>query len=105
MIADRLTPAQLRFADRRSAAQRTLCDVRERLLTLERQAQEFQVDRQHLRVVLVNLAALCSMAADACPHGDVHCPCQDGDACHYEDAPGTPAAPSPMCHAQHNRVP
>ena len=20
-----------------------------------------------------------------CPHGDPHCPCQDGDACHYED--------------------
>lgn len=20
----------------------------------------------------------------ACPHGDVTCPCQDGDPCHYE---------------------
>lgn len=20
----------------------------------------------------------------ACPHGDRYCPCQDGDACHYE---------------------
>lgn len=26
-----------------------------------------------------------------CPHGDPYCPCQDGDACHYEPTATTPA--------------
>lgn len=30
-----------------------------------------------------------------CPHGDASCPCQDGDACHYVDLPGSPAMPAP----------
>ena len=25
---------------------------------------------------------------EACPHGDKTCPCQDGDACHYEKLEG-----------------
>lgn len=29
-----------------------------------------------------------------CPHGDPTCPCQDGDACHYVDLPGSPAMPA-----------
>jgi hypothetical protein len=28
-----------------------------------------------------------------CPHGDSHCPCQDGDACHYEDVGDSKAWP------------
>ncbi len=28
---------------------------------------------------------------ERCRHGDPFCPCQDGDPCHYEDAPGSPA--------------
>ncbi|GAC1521630.1 MAG: hypothetical protein NVS3B1_06050 [Marmoricola sp.] len=27
----------------------------------------------------------------SCPHGDVTCPCQDGDPCHYEALPDSPA--------------
>ncbi len=30
-----------------------------------------------------------------CPHGDPHCPCQDGDACHYEDVGDSKAWPAP----------
>lgn len=30
----------------------------------------------------------------ACKYGDAQCPCQDGDACHYEDCGDTPAWPS-----------
>ena len=26
-----------------------------------------------------------------CKYGDPHCPCQDGDACHYESYEGSPA--------------
>lgn len=28
-----------------------------------------------------------------CKYGDPMCPCQDGDACHYEAYPGSPAVP------------
>lgn len=30
-----------------------------------------------------------------CPYGDPSCPCQDGDACHYEWSMGTPPTPHP----------
>ncbi len=32
-----------------------------------------------------------------CIGNDPHCPCQDGDACHYRDLPGSPAWPTPLC--------
>lgn len=31
-----------------------------------------------------------------CKYLDPLCPCQDGDACHYEAVGGTPAWPAPM---------
>ena len=30
-----------------------------------------------------------------CIGNDPYCPCQDGDACHYADMPGSPAMPLP----------
>lgn len=30
-----------------------------------------------------------------CPFGNPTCPCQDGDACHYVDLPGSPAMRPP----------
>jgi len=30
-----------------------------------------------------------------CKYGDPYCPCQDGDACHYEPSQGTPAMAVP----------
>jgi hypothetical protein len=30
-----------------------------------------------------------------CKFGDPYCPCQDGDACHYVDLPGSPAMKAP----------
>jgi hypothetical protein len=30
-----------------------------------------------------------------CIGNDPACPCQDGDACHYRDIPGSPALPLP----------
>jgi hypothetical protein len=30
-----------------------------------------------------------------CPHGDTTCPCQDGDACHYEPTATTAAVRCP----------
>lgn len=30
-----------------------------------------------------------------CAFGDPYCPCQDGDACHYVDVPGSPAMTPP----------
>ena len=32
---------------------------------------------------------------DPCAFGDPYCPCQDGDACHYVDVPGSPAMTPP----------
>lgn len=32
---------------------------------------------------------------DGCAYGDRTCPCQDGDLCHYVDAPGSPAMQPP----------
>lgn len=37
----------------------------------------------------------------ACAFGDPTCPCQDGDACHYIDLPGSPA----MATVEVNGVP
>jgi hypothetical protein len=34
-------------------------------------------------------------ALGPCPHGDIFCPCQDGDSCHYERTPATVAMPCP----------
>lgn len=34
-----------------------------------------------------------------CKFLDHHCPCQDGDACHYEDVGGTKAWPVPAKRA------
>ncbi len=32
-----------------------------------------------------------SLPVNVCPYGDPHCPCPDGDPCHYEgDDPMTP---------------
>jgi len=39
----------------------------------------------------VERPAGCLRVARACPFGDPLCPCQDGDACHYRDLPGSPA--------------
>jgi len=36
----------------------------------------------------------------ACPFGDPYCPCQDGDACHYIDLPGSPAMKPPSARAE-----
>ena len=33
--------------------------------------------------------------ATPCIGNDPGCPCQDGDACHYRDIPGSPAWPLP----------
>lgn len=30
-----------------------------------------------------------------CAYGDQYCPCQDGDACHYEWSKGSPPSPHP----------
>lgn len=35
------------------------------------------------------------MTERVCPYGDPTCPCQDGDPCHYEDLPGSPAMTPP----------
>jgi hypothetical protein len=35
-----------------------------------------------------------------CPHGDPCCPCQDGDACHYETYGDSPAWPCTHCKAR-----
>jgi hypothetical protein len=32
-----------------------------------------------------------------CKHGDPHCPCPDGDPCHYEATETTPAMEIPIC--------
>jgi hypothetical protein len=32
----------------------------------------------------------------ACAFGDPYCPCQDDDACHYVDMPGSPAMKPPV---------
>jgi len=34
-------------------------------------------------------------AARVCPYGDPYCPCQDGNACHYVDLPGSIAMKRP----------
>lgn len=36
-----------------------------------------------------------SMPITVCLFGDPTCPCQDGDACHYVDLPGSPAMTPP----------
>jgi hypothetical protein len=38
--------------------------------------------------------------AERCPHGDETCPCQDGDACHYE---GPDAMQCPTMDDEHRR--
>jgi hypothetical protein len=37
--------------------------------------------------------------AETCIGGNPTCPCQDGDACHYKDAPGSKAMPIPAAPA------
>lgn len=32
-----------------------------------------------------------------CPHGDLTCPCQDGDSCHYEWSPHYPGLAPMRC--------
>lgn len=60
-----------------------------------RAAKKARARRQVTDPARARLRAAGGSIRVACAFGDPFCPCQDGDACHYVDLPGSPAMEPP----------
>ena len=62
-----------------------------RLLKSCKACPECVLDRSQAAAAITELRAEVARLTTKCKYGDPMCPCQDGDACHYEgDNPMTP---------------